>query len=144
MKAHVSIEQIYNELFDAGLTQSEIDKHISNVLYYRWLDTLQPSEAILRQSLEQANKSMMDGMEMDFEIIEEGDEGYDLVKKDIKDDNDSYTHSKEVKELRAELVEMRDKMNDLIIEKYTQPVEIENKEPKVVKKQQDNNNEKDE
>src|SRR5699024_11987869 len=123
MENKPSMEELYHEMFAAGLTKKEIRGHITDIMYYRYLDSIALSEALLRHSMVEP-----DFQEFDMEFV---DEDYQMIQQDIQQDQKAEVEqTKEVKELQREMAEMKDKMNDLLIEKYTQPVEVESNEKK--------------
>src|SRR5699024_7319601 len=122
MENKPSMEELYHEMFAAGLTKKEIRDHITDIMYYRYLDSIELSEALLRHSM----------VEPDFQEFEVNlDEDYQMIQQDIQQDQKAEVEqTKEVRELQREMAEMRDKMNDLLIDKYTQPVEVKSNEKK--------------
>lgn len=110
------LEQIHEELFDAGLTPNEIKQHIMDVTWFRYLDTLNPFEAIFRQTAVPETSSSHSqhydddwmGEEMTPEEMEYVEEA--IAQQEKKD--------KEFEQMKADIKAIKDKWNDVLIEEY--------------------------
>lgn len=116
------LEQIHEELFDAGLTPNEIKQHIMDVTWFRYLDTLNPFEAIFRQTaVPQASHSHGDTIDDDWleEAMSPEELGYveEAIAQQEKKD-------KEFEQMKIDMKEIKDKLNDYLIDKHLYDVVI--------------------
>lgn len=109
------LEQIHEELFEAGLTPNEIKQHIMDVTWFRYLDTLTPFEAIFRQTAVPQASSHGDTIDDDWmeEELTPEELGYfeEAIAQQEKKD-------KEFEQMKADVKAIKDKWNDVLIEQY--------------------------
>lgn len=110
------LEQIHEELFDAGLTPNEIKQHIMDVTWFRYLDTLNPFEAIFRQTaVPEASNSHSQHYDDDW--MEEG-----MTPEELKYVEEAMVErereKQELEQLKADVKTIKDKWNDVLIEEY--------------------------
>ena len=110
------LEQIHEELFDAGLTPNEIKQHIMDVTWFRYLDTLNPFEAIFRQTAVPETSSSH-SQHYDDDWMEEG-----MTPEELKYVEEAMAErereKKELEQLKADVKTIKDKWNDVLIEEY--------------------------
>lgn len=110
-----SYAQIHEELWEAGLEPKEIQEHINQVSWYRYLDTLSPSENLLRQAADAEHQQINSYHD---------DDGYSLEVEGLTDSelNEIMTEQaeiqKEYEQLKADVRWIKDKLNDSLIEQY--------------------------
>lgn len=110
------LEQIHEELFDAGLTPNEIKQHIMDVTWFRYLDTLNPFEAIFRQTaVPQASYSHSDTIDDNWLEEEMTPEELGYVEEAIAERE---REKQEFEQLKADVKTIKDKWNDVLIEEY--------------------------
>lgn len=110
------LEQIHEELFEAGLTPNEIKQHIMDVTWFRYLDTLTPFEAIFRQTaVPQASHSHGDTIDDDW--LEEAmtPEELEYVEEAIAERE---REKQEFEQMKVDVKAIKDKWNDVLIEQY--------------------------
>lgn len=110
------LEQIHEELFEAGLTPNEIKQHIMDVTWFRYLDTLTPFEAIFRQTaVPQASYSHGDTIDDNWLEEEMTPEELGYVEEAIAERE---REKQEFEQLKADVKTIKDKWNDVLIEEY--------------------------
>lgn len=105
-----TIEQLYFEFLEDGLDSFEIDKRINTILFYRSMDEVSPSEALIRQSIRIENLAETGYYDMD--ILDEGDI---QLHSDVQESLDNLP---EYASLAEQLSEMKSQLNDLLIDKH--------------------------
>ena len=105
-----TIEQLYFEFLEDGLDSFEIDKRINTILFYRSMDEVSPSEALIRQSIRIENLAETGYYDMD--ILDEGDI---QLHSDVQESLDNLP---EYASLAEQLREMKSQLNDLLIDKH--------------------------
>lgn len=106
-----TIEQLYFEFLEEGLDSFEIDSRINTVLFYRSMDDVSPSEALIRQSMRIERLAETGYYDMDM-ILDEGDI---QLHSDVQE---SLNNLPEYASLAEELREMKSQLNDLLIDKH--------------------------
>src|SRR5699024_3616061 len=103
-----TIEQLYFEFLEEGLDSFEIDSRINTVLFYRSMDEVSPSEALVRQSmrLERLSESPYS----DMALIDERDI---QLHSDVQESIDNLP---EYAGLAEQMIEMNSQLNDLLID----------------------------
>lgn len=111
------LEQIYEELFEAGLTPNEIKQHIMDVTWFRYLDTLTPFEAIFRQTAAPEASSSHSQHHDDYGWMEE-----EMTPEELKYVEEAMAErereKQEFEQLKADVKAIKDKWNDVLIEEY--------------------------
>lgn len=116
------LEQIHEELFEAGLTPNEIKQHVMDVTWFRYLDTLTPFESIFRQTaVPQASHSHGDTIDDDWLEAEMTPEELGYVEEAIAQQEKK---DKEFAQMKADMKEVKDKLNDYLIDKHLYDVVI--------------------
>ena len=116
------LEQIHEELFEAGLTPNEIKQHIMDVTWFRYLDTLTPFEAIFRQTaVPQASSSHGDTIDDNWLEEELTTEELGYVEEAIAQQEQK---NKEFEQMKVDMKEVKDKLNDYLIDKHLYDVVI--------------------
>lgn len=105
-----TIEQLYFEFLEDGLDSFEIDKRINTILFYRSMDEVSPSEALIRQSIRIENLAETGYYDMD--ILDEEDI---QLHSDVQESLDNLP---EYASLAEQLSEMKSQLNDLLIDKH--------------------------
>ena len=105
-----TIEQLYFEFLEDGLDSFEIDKRINTILFYRSMDEISPSEALIRQSIRIENLAETGYYDMD--ILDEGDI---QLHSDVQESLDNLP---EYESLAEQMREMKSQLNDLLIDKH--------------------------
>lgn len=128
------LEQIHEELFEAGLTPNEIKQHIMDVTWFRYLDTLTPFEAIFRQTAVPQD-SHSHGDTIDDDWLEEAmtPEELEYVEEAITQQEKK---DKEFEQMKVDMKEVKDKLNDYLIDKHLYDVVIKHN----IKEDKDGNN----
>lgn len=106
-----TIEQLYFEFLEEGLDSFEIDSRINTVLFYRSMDEVSPSEALIRQSMRIERLAETGYYDMDM-ILDEGDI---QLHSDVQE---SLNNLPEYENLAEQLREMKSQLNDLLIDKH--------------------------
>lgn len=106
-----TIEQLYFEFLEDGLDSFEIDKRINTILFYRSMDEVSPSEALIRQSIRIENLAETGYYDMDM-ILDEGDI---QLHSDVQE---SLNNLPDYENLAEQLREMKTQLNDLLIDKH--------------------------
>lgn len=128
------LEQIHEELFEAGLTPNEIKQHIMDVTWFRYLDTLTPFEAIFRQTaVPQASHSHGDTIDDNWLEEEMTPEELEYVEEAIAHQEKK---NKEFEQMKVDMKEVKDKLNDYLIDKHLYDVVIKHN----IKEDKDGNN----
>ena len=111
------LEQIHEELFDAGLTPNEIKQHIMDVTWFRYLDTLTPFEAIFRQTVVPETSSSHSQHYDEYGWMED-----EMTPEELEHIEEAITEreqeKREFEQLKADVKMIKDKWNDVLIEKY--------------------------
>lgn len=116
------LEQIHEELFEAGLTPNEIKQHIMDVTWFRYLDTLTPFEAIFRQTaVPQSSQSHGDTIDDNWLEEELTTEELEYVEEAIAQQEKK---NKEFEQMKVDMKEVKDKLNDYLIDKHLYDVVI--------------------
>ena len=105
-----TIEQLYFEFLEEGLDSFEIDSRINTVLFYRSMDEVSPSEALIRQSIRVERLAETGYYDMD--ILDEGDI---QLHSDVQE---SLNNLPDYENLAEQLREMKSQLNDLLIDKH--------------------------
>ena len=105
-----TIEQLYFEFLEEGLDSFEIDNRINTVLFYRSMDEVSPSEALIRQSIRVERLAETGYYDMD--ILDEGDI---QLHSDVQE---SLNNLPDYENLAEQLREMKSQLNDLLIDKH--------------------------
>ena len=105
-----TIEQLYFEFLEEGLDSFEIDKRINTILFYRSMDEVSPSEALIRQSIRVERLAETGYYDMD--ILDEGDI---QLHSDVQE---SLNNLPDYENLAEQLREMKSQLNDLLIDKH--------------------------
>ena len=105
-----TIEQLYFEFLEDGLDSFEIDKRINTILFYRSMDEVSPSEALIRQSIRIENLAETGYYDMD--ILDEEDI---QLHSDVQESLDNLP---EYASLVEQMKEMKSQLNDLLIDKH--------------------------
>lgn len=116
MSSELSLEELYIECLNSGMNVFQADERVNQVLYYRYLDSLEEFEQTVRHGYYMDGKMQQGMYELDlleaydFEIDDEHvTEG---AHKEISSDAPSYG------ELVEEVKHLKDKMNDILIDKH--------------------------
>ena len=105
-----TIEQLYFEFLEEGLDSFEIDSRINTILFYRSMDEVSPSEALIRQSMRL--ESLAESGYYDMTMIDEGDIQLH------SDAQESLDNLPEYASLVEQMKEMKSQLNDLLIDKH--------------------------
>lgn len=149
-KKRKTFEKLYQEWYDSGASSPEgFMAHILNVSWFRYLDTLPPKEVYellqpLTGEISQGNQQL-EGFDFDdFEYITLAEEDLKELAKAFDDDIDNHMiteyESPFMKEIRKDIADLQDKMNDITINEhlYKSVISKENKN----KKNKDNKKDK--
>lgn len=98
-----SLEELYLEFVELGWDEEEISERLESVIYYRYMDTLAPSEQVLRE------QQFAGFQVVDFDDYESP---FSSPKQTIPDWRPI------VNTLAESMKEFQDKLNDVLIEQY--------------------------
>lgn len=148
MTKKMSNEELYLKLIDKGCSPYEADEYMHQMITYRYLDSLPPSEQHIRHALFMDNKAATGAYDADILGMEEGSEMFDETEdeSEVSSDLPSYW------ELAQTVNDMKDKLNDVLIDKnlhdivikhnINEDVEIEDNEGQENKKKSSKKKEK--
>lgn len=124
MSNYQSTEKMLEKLLKEGLSMWEAEERINTLLTYRYIDSLEPSEQIIRHSIYMDNKASAGVYEA--EIMDEEDL-FTQGERDLEPPSDipSYNDLVEtVSDLKGTLNDVRDKLNDVLIDKHLYDVVV--------------------
>lgn len=105
-----TIEQLYFEFLKEGLDSFTIDNRINTILFYRAMDEVSPSEALIRQSLRV--ESLAESGYYDMDVLDDKDFQLDDDLQESIDNLPTYT------DLVGQMKEMRSQLNDVLIDRH--------------------------
>lgn len=105
-----TIEQLYFEFLKEGLDSFAIDNRINTILFYRAMDEVSPSEALIRQSLRV--ESLAESGYYDMDVLDDKDFQLDDDLQESIDNLPTYT------DLVGQMKEMRSQLNDVLIDRH--------------------------
>lgn len=105
-----TIEQLYFEFLKEGLDSFTIDNRINTILFYRAIDEVSPSEALIRQSLRV--ESLAESGYYDMDVLDDKDFQLDDDLQESIDNLPTYT------DLVGQMKEMRSQLNDVLIDRH--------------------------
>lgn len=105
-----TIEQLYFEFLEEGLDSFEIDSRINTVLFYRSMDEVSPSEALIRQSMR--IERLAETGYYDMDVLDDKDFQLDDDLQESIDNLPAYT------DLVEQMKEMRSQLNDVLIDRH--------------------------
>lgn len=105
-----TIEQLYFEFLKEGLDSFTIDNRINTILFYRAIDEVSPSEALIRQSLRV--ESLAESGYYDMDVLDDKDFQLDDDLQESIDNLPTYT------DLVEQMKEMRSQLNDVLIDRH--------------------------
>lgn len=117
MSNYQSTEKLLEKLLKEGFSMWEAEERINTLLTYRYIDSLEPSEQIIRHSIYMDNKASAGVYEaeiMDEEDLFTQDEKVLEAPSDIPSYND----------LVETVSELKDKLNDVLIDKHLYDVVV--------------------
>lgn len=124
MSNYPSTEKMLEKLLKEGFSMWEAEDHINTLLTYRYIDSLEPSEQVIRHSLYMDNKASAGAYEAEMVDIEDV---FTQGEKDLEAPSDipSYNDLVEtVSEQKDKLNDVLDKLNDVLIDKHLYDVVV--------------------
>lgn len=118
MSKKMSNEELYLKLIDKGYSPYEADEHIHQIITYRYLDSLSPSEQHIRHALFMDNKAATGAYDADILGMEEGVE---MFGEDVSEE---LTQLPSYQEVVSDINDIKDKLSDVLIDKHLYDVVI--------------------